>query len=71
VLSNVVRFAIRHPAVVLGLAVALAAYGVTAVARARLDVFPEFAPPQVSIQTEAPGLAPEQVSSSSRSRSRT
>ena len=27
----------------------------------RLDVFPEFAPPQVSIQTEAPGLSPEQV----------
>ena len=26
-----------------------------------LDVFPEFAPPQVSIQTEAPGLSPEQV----------
>jgi Cu/Ag efflux pump CusA len=28
---------------------------------ARLDVFPEFAPPQVQIQTEAPGLAAEQV----------
>src|SRR5579863_2792103 len=26
-----------------------------------LDVFPEFVPPSVSIQTEAPGFAPEQV----------
>ena len=36
-------------------------YGVGTVLNARLDVFPEFAPPQVSIQTEAPGLSPEQV----------
>jgi len=26
-----------------------------------IDVFPEFAPPQVVIQTEAPGLSPEDV----------
>src|SRR5262249_4857518 len=29
--------------------------------QAPLDVFPEFVPPQVDIQTEAPGFAPEQV----------
>ena len=36
-------------------------YGAGTVLDSRLDVFPEFAPPQVSIQTEAPGLSPEQV----------
>jgi CzcA family heavy metal efflux pump len=42
-------------------AAALAIYGLWAAAHAKLDVLPEFAPPRVEIQTEAPGLAPEQV----------
>jgi CzcA family heavy metal efflux pump len=61
VLSGLVRGSIRHRGVVLGLALAMVVVGVTTLARAPLDVFPEFAPPQVSIQTEAPGLSPEQV----------
>lgn len=60
-LSALVRFSARHRGVVLGLAVALLVAGAHALARAKLDIFPEFAPPQVSIQTEAPGLSPEQV----------
>ena len=40
------------------LAFALGAYGAL---HAPLDVFPEFVPSQVSIQTEAPGFAPQQV----------
>jgi nickel/cobalt tolerance cation efflux system protein len=36
----------------------LGAYNLT---QMPLDVFPDFAPPQVEIQTEAPGLAPEEV----------
>jgi len=59
--SALVRFATRRPGVVIGLGASLIGYGLTVVARARLDVFPEFAPPQVSIQTEAPGFSPEQV----------
>jgi len=34
-----------------------------AVSQMPLDVFPSFAPPQVEIQTEAAGLAPEEVES--------
>jgi Cu/Ag efflux pump CusA len=61
VLTALVRQSIRHRGVIVGLAVALVVYGAGVVAGSRLDVFPEFAPPQVSIQTEAPGLSPEQV----------
>ncbi len=60
-LSALVRNSIRHRGVVVGLAVALVVYGTGTILNSRLDVFPEFAPPQVSIQTEAPGLSPEQV----------
>lgn len=35
--------------------------GVFSVTQMPLDVFPEFAPPQVDIHTEATGLAPEEV----------
>ena len=36
-------------------------YGLYVTEHARLGVFPEFAPPQVVIQTEAAGFSPEQV----------
>jgi CzcA family heavy metal efflux pump len=47
--------------VVLSLALASLGYGIYALTQAKFVVFPEFAPPLVSIQTEAPGLSPEQV----------
>lgn len=60
-LTGLVGFAVRRPGIVIGLAATLLLYGASVLARAKLDVFPEFAPPQVSIQTEAPGFSPEQV----------
>ena len=48
--------------VVVGLVVFLVAATYTTL-RMPVDVFPEFAPPQVVIQTESPGLAPEDVES--------
>jgi CzcA family heavy metal efflux pump len=59
--AALVKFAIRFRGIVATLACVLVAYGVYALGRAKYDVFPEFAPPQVSIQTEAVGLTPEQV----------
>ena len=60
-LSAIVRFSLRFRGVVIALACLVLAYGLYGLSGAKYDVFPEFAPPQVSIQTEAPGLAPEQV----------
>ncbi|TMJ56945.1 MAG: efflux RND transporter permease subunit, partial [Alphaproteobacteria bacterium] len=59
--AAIIAFAIRFRGIVAALACVLVAYGVYALGRAKYDVFPEFAPPQVSIQTEAVGLTPEQV----------
>lgn len=60
-LAAIVGFSLHYRGVVIALAVLLAAYGLYAFTGAKYDVFPEFAAPQVKIQTEAPGLAPEQV----------
>jgi len=60
-LRRLVEFAIRFRGVVIALACVVVGYGVYTAARARYDVYPEFAPPLVVIQTEAPGLSPEEV----------
>lgn len=60
-LNALVRFSLRFRGVILALAFALVGYGVFSILQAKYDVFPDFAPPQVTIQTEAPGLSPEQV----------
>ena len=59
--GSIITGSLAHPVVVLGLAVMLAVYGVLRLASADFDVFPDFAPPRASIQTEAPGLTAEQV----------
>jgi len=59
--ARLIRAALTHPPVVFVLAAALVAAGVWSAHRAPLDVFPEFAPPIVEVQTEAPGFAAEDV----------
>ena len=60
-LQSLVRFSLRYRGVVLVLACVLLGYGIYVATNAKLDVFPNFVQPQVTIQTECPGLAPEQV----------
>jgi len=60
-LQALVRFSLKYRAVVVVLACILLAYGFYVAKNAKLDVFPDFVQPQVAIQTEAPGLSPEQV----------
>jgi Cu/Ag efflux pump CusA len=60
-LNRIVELSLRYRGVVIALACVVLVYGAHTTTRARLDVFPEFAPPQVVIQTEAPGMSPEEV----------
>ena len=60
-LAALIRWSLRFPIVVCALAAILVVYGVVVLVRAKYDVFPEFVPPQASVQTEAPGLVAEQV----------
>ena len=59
--ASIIRFAVRFRGTVVALAFLLLGYGAISLLQAKYDVFPEFAPPQVGIQAEAPGLTAEQV----------
>src|SRR5437868_8920825 len=52
---------IKSRRVVLALAVVVVAFGVWHLRDLKADALPEFGPPTVQIQTEAPGLAPAEV----------
>jgi CzcA family heavy metal efflux pump len=60
-IEAIVRWSLHNRVTVVVLAALLLVAGFYATQQARLDVFPEFAPPQVVIQTEAPGLSPAEV----------
>ena len=55
--------ALRFRVLVVAAAIALMVVGIRTANDVPLDVFPEFAPPRVEIQTEAPGLSTEEVDS--------
>src|SRR3954451_14849361 len=58
-----VSTALNLRVVVLALCVVLLIFGFRSIYTAPMDVFPEFAPPKVEVQTEAPGLSTDEVES--------
>ena len=56
-----VSVCVRHYGVVTVLSALALVLGCWGALRSSVDVFPEFVPSQVDIQTEAPGFAPQQV----------
>lgn len=60
-LNAILKWSIRQRWLVVAGAIAIALLGTYNLTQMPLDVFPDFAPPQVEVQTEAPGLAPEEV----------
>ncbi|MEO8019089.1 MAG: efflux RND transporter permease subunit [Pseudomonadota bacterium] len=60
-MRSLIAASVRHRGVVVALSVVLLLYGSYLALNSRLDVLPEFVPPMVTVQTEAPGLAPEQI----------
>jgi CzcA family heavy metal efflux pump len=62
-LAAILRASLDHPRIVTALTLLIAVLGFAALRTARFDVFPDFAPPHVLVQTEAPGLDALQVES--------
>lgn len=60
-LAALVRFSINFRGVVIAVATLMMIYSVYRLNRAGLDIFPEFSPNLIVVQTEAPGYSTEQV----------
>jgi CzcA family heavy metal efflux pump len=60
-MRRLVAWCVERRGVVAILALALLLLGVVRALRTPIEVFPEFVPAQVSIQTEAPGFTPDQI----------
>jgi CzcA family heavy metal efflux pump len=60
-LAYIVRASLAHPRIITALSILVALLGAAALLNAQFDVFPDFAPPHVLVQAEAPGLDAAQV----------
>ncbi|CDQ11716.1 Putative multi-drug efflux system, membrane component (plasmid) [Acidithiobacillus ferrivorans] len=60
-LKAVIRFSIRFRGVIIALAFLLVGYGLYTLSHMEMEAFPNFTPPLAVVDTEAPGLSPEQV----------
>src|SRR5215469_790262 len=59
--NRLISWSLDNRLIVIAATLALFVIGGYVLQRMPVDVFPEFAPPQVVIQTEAPGMAPQDV----------
>jgi CzcA family heavy metal efflux pump len=60
-LRGLIRLSLHHRFFVLGAAVVLLAAGVVRITRMPVDVFPDLTAPTVTVLTEGPGMAPEEI----------
>ena len=61
--NRLIAWSLHNRLIVLAVTVILFVAAGYALQRMSVDVFPEFAPPQVVVQTEVPGMAPQDVES--------
>ncbi|AFY92986.1 efflux RND transporter permease subunit [Chamaesiphon minutus] len=62
-LNTIVKWSIAQRWLIVIASLLISLWGWRVLGQMPLDVFPSFAPPQVEIQADAPGLAPEEVES--------
>ncbi len=62
-MRSIVSWALNYRFLVIAAAVGIMVFGVVRLQTAQVDVFPEFAPPQVEVQTESLGLSTSDVES--------
>jgi CzcA family heavy metal efflux pump len=60
-LAQLIEISLRLRLLVVTVALAVVVMGALSLGQSKMDVFPEFAPPKVEVQTEAPGLSTEEV----------